>query len=725
MNRKQRRITQSQNKPRAVLTMRGRAYTIEEAGALAIRELTLRNLQSAADIYSVILATFPDYAEAYNNRGVALQQMKQYEGALANYDRAIDLKPDYLDAHINRANTLQALQRYARALPSYDRAIALNPSNATVHNSRGFLLQEMRQYSEALTSYDRAIALKPDYAVAYNNRGVCLRAMNRNADALANYDKAVALRPDYAMAYNGRGVTLQEMNRDADALASYDKAIALKPDYAEAYNNRGLTLREMKRHAEALTSYDKAIALRPDYAIAHNNRGLTLHELKLYADALVNFDKAIALNPVYAEAYNNRGATQLELKMYDNAIASCDKAITLKPDIAEAYQNRGVILVNKGDMKEAELMFLKALSLKPDLTLPLFSLTKIRKYQDADHPDIKAIRNLLNKPGAPLRDRDYLYFSLGKIFDDCGLYDDAFECYLRANQIRNASVAYDSDEVRRNTDRNLEVFSEEFSGQPLPGAPGASGSRAPLFIVGMPRSGTTLMAQILSNHRAIGTAGELPTITEFTVRLTRLIDSGVSYPRAAKYLDASTAILLSNEYEKRLRRDVGTSVPRVIDKSPLNFRHLGFIAVLFPKAQIIHCTRHPLDTGLSNYFQRFSVDYAYSFDLRNIGHFYGEYVRIMDHWRKVLPGKMIEVSYEDMIMNTEEMARRALDLLGLEWDERCLSPHTNPSAVETSSNWQVRQPIYKESVGRWRHYEKYLTPLIDAMPPSHDRWHSG
>ena len=175
--------------------------------------------------------------------------------------------------------------------------------------------------------------------------------------------------------------------------------------------------------------------------------------------------------------------------------------------------------------------------------------------------------------------------------------------------------------------------------------------------------------------------------------------------------------LLIDKYNKRTRRGVDADIPYIIDKHPMNFRHLGFIAMLFPKARIIHCTRNPLDTCLSNYFQYFSREYNYSFDLTNIGHFYSEYVRLMQHWRNVLPIKMLEISYEDMVVNTEQVARQALEFLELEWDGRCLSPHTNPRTVTTASVWQVRQPIYRKSLERWRHYEKYLGPLktqVDA-----------
>jgi hypothetical protein len=190
-----------------------------------------------------------------------------------------------------------------------------------------------------------------------------------------------------------------------------------------------------------------------------------------------------------------------------------------------------------------------------------------------------------------------------------------------------------------------------------------------------------------------------------------LTGSGVGYPQAARHLTADLAARLTKDYEQELRRNCGWNVPYVIDKNPLNFVNLGFIAMLFPKARIIHCVRDPLDTCLSNYFQRFPLFLDYSFDLRNVGHFYLEYARLMNHWRTIPRLKLMDVSYEAMILNTEQTARQALDFIGLEWDERCLAPHTNSYAVENASQWQVRQPIYKHSMERWRHYEKHLAQL--------------
>jgi hypothetical protein len=273
-------------------------------------------------------------------------------------------------------------------------------------------------------------------------------------------------------------------------------------------------------------------------------------------------------------------------------------------------------------------------------------------------------------------------------------------------------VHYDHEQLVAVTAETVELFSKDLLAR---ARPWSSDSQLPLFIVGMPRSGTTLLAAMLSNHPAIGTAGELPTIHEFTLRLADVTGSSAAYPQAVTMITPAVAASLATAYETRLKRDNGSAFTYIIDKHPLNFRHLGLIAMLFPRCHIIHCTRHPLDTALSNYFQRFSVAYDYSFDLRNIGRFYAEYARLMAHWRSVLPAQMIEIRYEDMIAQTEQVARRALDFLGLPWDARCLAPHTNPHSVDTASNWQVRQPIYTHAIARWQHYERHLQPLKELL----------
>jgi tetratricopeptide (TPR) repeat protein len=589
--------------------------------------------------------------------------------------------------------------------------VIIRGKDYTLEDAYNFAAQELslRNFQSAADIYTRIIAKFPNHAEVYNSLGVSLQEMGRYDDAIAQYDTAIAMKPEYAEPYSNRGGALQTLKRFDEAFADYSKAIALKPGFAKAYNNCGVTLQELQRYEDALAHYTKAITLEPDFAEAYSNRSITLHTLLRYEQALADAEKAIALYPRYSEAHANRAGALQKLKRFEEALASCETAIALRPDYAIAYQTRGLILVNKGDMAEAERMFLKALDIQPDFPDPVFSLAGIRKYKDADDANIAHIKAQIDDPHTSLKDKEHLYFSLGKIYDDCGLYDEAFECYTHANRIFNASVAYNPGQMSHITDSFIAVFNKDFLSEPFPFA---SQSRTPIFVVGMPRSGTTLMASSLSNHPLIGTAGELPNLTQFTLRLPELLGGGVFYPQAARDITPAIAAGLEREYEDRLRRDIGTAVPHVVDKHPLNFRHLGLIRKLFPQAKVVHCMRHPLDTCLSNYFQRFSIHYDYSFDLANIGHFYNEYIRLMAHWRQVLPaGMMLEVHYEDMIADTERTTRSILQFLGLEWDAACMTPHTNTAPVETASQWQVRQPIYTQSVERWRHYDKHLGPL--------------
>jgi tetratricopeptide (TPR) repeat protein len=512
-------------------------------------------------------------------------------------------------------------------------------------------------------------------------------------------------------------MAMQEQRRgNVQAAADiYDLIAARFPNSAEVHGNRGVLQQLLKRYPEALASYEKAIELKLDYANAHFNRAFILKLLNRYDEALAGYDKAIALYPGHAEAHNNRGSLLQDMRRYDEAIASYDRAIAARPDYAMAYHNCGTAMLSMGNMAEAEKMFRKALELKPDFSEPRHSLSTMRRHRKASGPEVQEILDLLKKPSLPAESQEQLYFSLGKIYDDCGQYDDAFESFRQANEIRNSFVSYQAADLTKLTDGVIEVFTKDFLSQKFSWA---SQSKLPLFIVGMPRSGTTLLASTLSNHPAIATAGELPDMADYALRLGEMLKGKDRYPQAARHLTPAVASGIITAYESRLKRDARAGAAHVIDKNPLNFRHLGFISMIFPQASVIHCTRDPLDTCLSNYFTRFPLTLDYSFDLKNIGHFYREYERFMEHWRTIPTLRLMDVSYEDMILKTEQTARAVLDFLALEWDPRCLAPHTNPSPVETSSQWQVRQPIYNHSLERWRHYEKHLGPLKEALQRS-------
>ena len=496
--------------------------------------------------------------------------------------------------------------------------------------------------------------------------------MQRYDDALASYDKAIGLNPAYAEAHFGRGYTSIVLNNYEQALASLDKAVALEDKNADMHLNRGFALMQLKRHEEALSSFDKAIALKADDGWLHFNRGKVLEALNRPEPALASYDKAIALRYDNADVYSYRGnILHQPLQLHKEALASFDKAIALEPDNPSVCTGRGNLLITMGNMRGAEQMLRKALSIRGDYATALSYLAQIGKY---DAQDTKKIEALLSAPDDLSPDeKGQLHFALGKIYDDCGRYDDAFYHYQQANQIIISVMpaAYRKEGFTTHIQNLISVFSKEFLSRPVPFA---QSIESPVFVVGMPRSGTTLVSSILSRHPSVDTAGEVGTIPEFPRHIDQMLNNGKRYPQTAESITPLIASTLILKYEKRLRRDVGRSAPHVVDKLPFNFLHLGLIAMLFPKARIIHCIRHPLDTCLSNYFQRFAPNLEYSFDLQTTAHFYGLYTTLMEHWRKVLPIPMLDIQYEDIVLSNKQATRRMLKFLELPWDERLPVP---------------------------------------------------
>ncbi len=341
------RIVEAQVIYEAIL--RDQPKHIDALHLLGVAALQLGNGQRAADFIAQAINLKPDFADAHLNHGSALKALKQFEVALASYEKAISIKPDYAEAYYNRGIAFQELKQFEAALASYDKAISIKPDYAKAYSNRGIALKEFKQFEAALASYNKAISIKPDFAEAYLNRGIAFQELKQFEAALASYDKAISIKPDYAEAYYNRGNALNELKQFHAALASYDKAISIKLDYTKAYSNRGNALNKLKQFEAALASYDKAISIKPDDAEAYSNRGIALQELKQFEAALASYDKAISLKPDHAEAYSNRGIALNELEQFEAAIASYDKAISIKPDHAEAFLNKSLALLLIGE----------------------------------------------------------------------------------------------------------------------------------------------------------------------------------------------------------------------------------------------------------------------------------------------------------------------------------------------------------------------------------------
>ena len=642
----------------------------QEALAWYKRGNTLRELgryDEAMASFDKAIALQPDYAEAHNNLGNILFNKQRYEEALVNFNTAIACSPDLAIAHYNRGKTLVQLKRYQEALDNCNRAITHKPAYAELYYIRGTALYCLIRYEEALDSFGRAIDYGMRDAEIYLHRGNSLMQLQRNEEALHSYEEAITLSPDYAEAHNNRGSILHHLKRYEEALASFDKAILLDLQSAEIYDNKGKALFELNRYDEAVTSFNKALALNADYSRSYIIRGKALIRLAQFEEALASFDAALALEPNDASLYYQRGCLlHQQLQCYDEALISFDTAMALTPDYADAYTGYANVLVSKGRLSDAELFCRKALIFSPDHTFSFFILAQISKCT-AD--DITQIETLLNTPELGAWDKEYLSMALAKIYDDAGRYDEAFTFYRQGNENSTVMIPipYNPDDRSLYNQNLITTFSREFLLKPRSFV---QSMNSPVLVVGMPRSGTTLVESILSRHPSIATAGELVTLQQSIERIEQIL--GTQFPQAAQSMTPLTASLIITRYEKRLRRDIDPDVPYVIDKLPFNFLNLGLVAMLFPKARIVHCMRDPMDTCLSNYFQRFTPNLNYSFDLGNIGHYYKEYEKLMEHWRKALPIPMLEVQYEKVVKDTEHEARRMLDFLELPWTNAVL-----------------------------------------------------
>ncbi|HTP84486.1 MAG TPA: tetratricopeptide repeat protein [Alphaproteobacteria bacterium] len=695
--------------------------------------------------YERALALKPDFAPGHYNRANALAKLRRFGEAIACLERAIALKPDYAEAHHNLGTTLAAVGRHEDACARYRQALAINPAMAEAHFNLGNSLAALDRREDAFRCYETAIALRPDYVAAnmnlgiglaslqrnedaakrfarvieidprhpeaHNNLGAVLQALGRNAEAVAQYETALALRTDYAEARFNLGNALVAMDRGEDAVAQYDAALAIRPTYAEAHYNRGNALKRLARDVEAVAAYEATIALKPDYMEAYNNLGNALLDLRRLDAAVARFQQALALKPDAVEVHNNLGTALQGLGRHDEALKHLDAALELKPRYADAHTNRGNTLMEMGRLDDARHAFEAAIECDP--TRPKFyrNLMDSKRFAAGD-PHLVALQEMAkNLDRFDAEARSDLHFALGKALGDAGDYADSFRHLIEGNAVKRRSVAYNEAAVLEFLKSLALVFTREMiAAKEGRGHP----SQLPVFIVGMPRSGTTLIEQILASHSKVFGGGELSAFSDVMATFSGLDDALAGADPAA----ADAALRDVGERYVGAIKALAPGAERITDKMPANFRLAGLIHLALPNARIIHARRNPIDTCLSCFGRAFSGDQPFTYDLAELGRYYRAYDALMAHWRRVLPERtFLEVNYEDVVGDLEGQARRIVAHCGLEWDEACLQFYRTERLVRTASATQVRQPIYKTSVGRWRAYGELLRPLLTALGP--------
>lgn len=609
---------------------------------------------------------------------------------------------EFRDNLLLQAVVAYRAERFEEAEKLCQQLLALEPDHAPAMQVLGTIAGRTSRIADAIRLLRRAVELDPSLVDARNELALQLRLDGRMEESIAQCRDAIRLRPGDPGAHNNLGLTYLVEGRLAEAVTSFEEAARLKPDVGLFHFHLGYALQLQGRYLEACRAYETAIQLAPGLGEAHVRIGQLLLAGGQRQRARDHFRRAAAELPT-----TTRGRVQLALALseageLDLAEQCLKRTVTDDPLAADAYEQLGNLAQQRGRFDEAMAYFEQSISVQPRQTAAYLAITSARKIVAGDRPWVDRMAGLLGETGLADQDRARLNYALGKACDDLAQYEKAIAHFdeanrLAANRLRLQGRTLDRKRHIDNIDRLIAGFTREF----LDGHALTRGSNAqtPVFIVGMIRSGTTLVEQILSSHPDVVAGGELRFWGE----------QGTIVGRAAEgALEEATLARLASDYH-RLLRGIAPTARRVTDKMPTNFLLLGLIRLALPCARVIHCRRHPVDNCLSMYFTPFSHSPDYAHDRDNIALYYEQYSRLMRHWREVLPGSdFLEVAYEDLIANREEVTRQMIDFCELEWRDECLRPERNERVIKTPSLWQARQPVYSTSVGRWRNYEPWL-----------------
>lgn len=629
-------------------------------------------------------------------------------------------------------------------------ALERYPGDVNILGLLGALLVKMDRRGEAETTLREVITAAPTFAKPHEDLGYLLMQSGRTADALPILERATRLDPTLDRAWFNLGKALAFLGRGKEADVAFEKCFERSPErrlmaLAAEHHKEGRTeeaerlyrrvLRDNPRNVDALRLLaliaikvehlddaeillQQAIEIAPDFNQALVDLGRLRKDQDRYGEALECFDRAIALEPTQPQAHYLRAGTLARASFTHEAIASYRRCLALKPTHVGALMGLGHVLKAVGDYEGSVASYNACIREMPENGETYWSLANLKRYRFDDAMTAEMEKRVA-MTGNDTQSAVNFLFALGKAYEDDGNFERAWHFYRTGNEKQRAEVFYDPVQTEAMNDRLIQVYTPDFFASRA-GAGYADPS--PIFILGLPRSGSTLLEQILASHSQVEGTSELPYIGRATSSLNRNREGGLNYPEAMPELAPENLRALGEEYlaSARVHRRSGT--PHFIDKMPNNFPSAGFIATILPNAKIIDARRHPLDACLSCYRQLFAKGQNFTYDLTEIGEYYLQYQRLMDHWAAVIPGRVLTVQYEEVVADFENQVRRLLDFCGLPWEEACLRFYESERPVRTPSSEQVRQPIYDRSVGHWLHYECRLGELVEVIAPIRDRY---
>jgi tetratricopeptide (TPR) repeat protein len=680
--------------------------TIDQAMAQAHARWEAGQAQHAEMLCRQVLQAWPGHPDALHLLGLMAHAFGNLDAAidyLRQACRATRPPPVYF---ANLAEMCRQRGLLAEAEQAGRRAVALDPTLTAGWNNLGIVLQEQGKLDESLACLERVAQMRPDDALARNNIGNTLKRMGRLAEAKAQYEAALALNSGYAEAHSNLAHLLNDLGEADAALASARRAMEANPQLADAYINAIGVENGRRRYPEALRWADALLSFEPMHVGGLTAKATVLRHLDRNEEALAVARLAASAAPDDSDAQNALGEALQALNRPQEAMTAFDKAVQGSGlGVEKAVINRVTLMMEQGDKAGAEQAAKDAIARYPNTAFAWSAISDLKKFAPGD-PDIARMEALLRPGGVEARhDRVVLHFALGKAWMDAREPAKAFAHLNEGNRMHRETFAYDAEATDAWLKRVCDAYDEGLYTR-LAGA-GAQ-SEAPVFVLGMPRSGTSLVEQILASHPQVHGAGELS-------HLSRLVDPYGGVGEIPKVLTHELAAELGRAYLNEGERLAGGK-PRVVDKMPANFMMVGLIPLILPGARIIHVRRDPVDNCLSCYSKHFAKEQHFTYDQAELGRFYRSYAAMMDHWRELVPTpRYLEVQYEKVVDDLEGQARRMIEFLDLPWDEACLSFDKTRRPVRTASVNQVRQPIFKTSIGRWKPFADQLKPLLDAL----------
>ena len=530
-----------------------------------------------------------------------------------------------------------------------------------------------------------------------------LYSSGRIQEAIEEINSLNILYPNVPLLFNILGACYKQLGQLSDAEKMFKNAFSIKPDYAEAHFNYGIVQKDLGRIDAAIESYQNAISILPNYPDAHNNLGNAFKSIGMYAHAIESYEWAVAYKPEFEEAFNNLGVVQCDVGLQHLAIKNFEKAYSLNSNFFEALFYLGVAHKDLGNKSVAISTFEKLLEIQSHNTKVLRNLCEVKKFKKSDSKLINKMKSLLNSDKINQSELIDLNFALSNVYLDLGDIDTQFKYLADGNKLRKALLSYSIESSIKLFNTIKDVF-DDFP--TLANNELSQSSLRPIFIVGMPRSGTSLVEQIVASHNEAHGAGEL----EFSTQIFSSIIANISGD-----VDKKDLLFFREQYLAKLNA-LKCSKNIITDKMPMNFRYIGLILSAFPEAKIIHLKRDARATCWSIYKNYFDSDgIGYSYNQNDLAQYYGLYSDLMSFWHERFPDQIYDICYEDLTTNQEDETRKLLEYCDLDWDENCLNFHSNKRPVKTASALQVRKKMYQGSSEAWKKYEAYLQPLIKGL----------